>query len=409
MFASSRRTARADLGAMNNRPQGGCAVNAASRNFSLEYWFRQRPRAFTGGAASFRRLSALAASAATQLAIASTFMFGGCAASAQTAPFKPKSITMLIGYGAGGGTDLVGRVIAASLGKYLPGNPSIIVQNMPGAEGTLAGNYFAQQVAPDGLTLTMSAATQADPLYFRRPQARFKPYEFEVIGGVERGGTALIVDKNALARLRDPSAKPVIMGSLGGVPRAGMQAAAWGRQVLGWNLTWVVGYPSTAELLAALERGEIEMTSTAIAGQLQRFLSSGKIVILSQSGSLEGHHFAAQPSFGGAPILYDLLETKLTDPLVKESFDYWADINSMDEWMALPPKTPTNIVDAYRKAYDQVTHDPDFLAQIGKIGQGLRFRPHQEVEGLLNALSNVRQPAIDYIGAMLRSQNLKVN
>jgi len=94
------------------------------------------------------------------LTCVAALLLAASAAWAQTVSFKGKTVTMIIGYPAGGGTDLVGRVVASVLGRYLPGEPAVIVQNVPGADGLTALNYFAQQANPDGLTLTMGSGSR---------------------------------------------------------------------------------------------------------------------------------------------------------------------------------------------------------------------------------------------------------
>src|SRR5215212_9586420 len=81
----------------------------------------------------------------------------GLAAAAEPVSFKGKTVTMIVAYAAGGGTDLTGRLIAPYLTKFLPGNPAVVVQNMPGASGTRAMNHIVQRTQPDGLTILMGA------------------------------------------------------------------------------------------------------------------------------------------------------------------------------------------------------------------------------------------------------------
>jgi tripartite-type tricarboxylate transporter receptor subunit TctC len=88
---------------------------------------------------------------ATSFSLAVLLAVPHSAVAAEPVSFKGKTVTMIIGFAAGGGTDLSGRLIAAYLGKYLPGQPTVIVQNMPGAEGMTAMNFFANQPKPDGL------------------------------------------------------------------------------------------------------------------------------------------------------------------------------------------------------------------------------------------------------------------
>ena len=95
----------------------------------------------------------------------------------QPVTFKDKTLTMIIGYPPGGGTDASGRLIALFLTKHLPGNPTLVVRNMPGAEGIVALNYFIEpsQVKPDGTTITMGSSVQLDPLSVRVPQVHYDP------------------------------------------------------------------------------------------------------------------------------------------------------------------------------------------------------------------------------------------
>ena len=127
-----------------------------------------------------------------------------CTASAQEpVSFQGKQILMVIGYAAGGGTDAAGRLIAGHLGKYLPGQPTIVVQNVPGADGMVALNYIVQQTKPDGLTITMGSGTQIDPLHSRKPQAKYDIAKFNFIGGAGKGGTVLLINKDAEKRIFD--------------------------------------------------------------------------------------------------------------------------------------------------------------------------------------------------------------
>src|SRR4029077_18290637 len=87
--------------------------------------------------------------------------------------FKGKTITMIVGSEAGGGTDASGRLIAPYLRKHLPGGPHIVVHNMPGASGITSLNYFAQRTAPDGLTVMMGSISTIDPVVSRNASAQY--------------------------------------------------------------------------------------------------------------------------------------------------------------------------------------------------------------------------------------------
>jgi tripartite-type tricarboxylate transporter receptor subunit TctC len=335
-------------------------------------------------------------------------MLGHSAARAdEPLSFKGKTITIIVASAAGGGTDISGRLIANFLASHLPGKPNAIVRNIPGAQGVTAMNYFVKQVVPDGLTLTMGSTSQADPLLYRKPASLFDPTTFPFVGGAGRGGTVLLIRKDAEARLNDKKAAPVVMGSLGGVPRSGMQTTAWGVAFLGWNAKWVVGYPGTSDLLIALERGEIDMTATANLFQIQKFLDSGKFKILTQSGTLKNGQMVPRPEFGNAPLIANLMQSKLTNPVLQQAFDYWVGLTALDKWVALPPKTPENYIQAYREAFQAAFTDPDFAELGKKVSEDLEPMSHQDVDFLVQKLGATSPEAITFTSAMLRKQGLE--
>jgi hypothetical protein len=295
---------------------------------------------------------------------------------------------------------------ASLLAGHLAGKPNVIVRNIPGAEGIVSMNYFVQQVLPDGYTLTMGSTTQADPLLYRKPQSQFDPTTFTFVGGAGRGGTVLLISKEAEARLHDKGAAPVIMGALGGVPRSGMQMTAWGIEFLDWNAKWVLGYRGTNDLMVALERGEIDMTSTANLFQIQKLLESGRFKVLSQAGTMQKGQTVGRLEFGTAPIFATLIRDKIKDPVVGKAFDYWLSLTSLDKWIALPPKTPETFVRAYRDAYQAAINDPGF-AEIGKkISEGFEPISYEDVNFLIGKLGDTPPEAGSYISAMLRKQGI---
>jgi tripartite-type tricarboxylate transporter receptor subunit TctC len=342
-----------------------------------------------------RRIGILAAALAVGISTASA---------QEPVSFQGKQILMVIGYAAGGGTDAAGRLIAASLGKHLPGQPTIVVQNIPGADGMVALNYIVQQTKPDGLTITMGSGTQIDPLHSRKPQAKYDPANFNFIGGAGKGGTVLIINKEAEKRIFDKKTDPVIMGALSGMPRSGMQMAAWGKEFLDWNVKWVVGYRGTNDLTVALERGEIDMTATGTIPLIQKLLGTGKFKILAQSGMMEDGKFVERPDFGKAPIIGKDMAGRIKDPIGQKGFEYWTALNSMDKWLALPPGTPKPIVDTYRNAFREMAKDPAYLER----GSDYAPTTHQDIENLVQTLAKTPNESLTYISTMLRGQGLAV-
>lgn len=320
--------------------------------------------------------------------------------------FAGKSVTMIIPSAPGGGTDATGRAIGGFLVDHLPGKPSLVIRNVPGANGMTALNFFVRQVERDGLTLTMGSSSQADPVHYRVPQAFYNPASFEIIGGAGRGGTVLMINKEAMRRLNDPKAKPVVMGSLVGIPRSGMLSTAWGIEFLSWNATWVVGYKGTNDLMLALERGEVDMTSTGNMFQIHKLLSSGKFQVLSQSGSLENGKFVGREDFGDAPLFNERMNGKITDPIAAKAFVYWSNLTAIDKWLALPEKTAPEIVEAYREAFRRAVRDPGLLEKGKTLSEDFEPMSHEDVKALIVGLNDTPMEAINYINVMLRKQGL---
>jgi tripartite-type tricarboxylate transporter receptor subunit TctC len=318
--------------------------------------------------------------------------------------FKGKTITMIIGYAPGGGTDLSGRLLASFLGRYLPGEPTIVVQNIPGADGMTSMNYFVQQTKPDGLTLTMGSGSQAEPTHYRKPLSRFDPTKFGFIGGIGRGGSAVMINKQAEARLAGQGA-PAIMGTTSGAPRSNMEMAAWGREFLGWNLKWVIGYRGTNDLFLALERGEIDMSATGNLVPLVKLMASGRFKLLVQSGLLKDGRLTTRSEFTDAPLISTLVAGRIADPIAARAFDYWMAVHAGPEkWLALPPQAPEPIIAAYRDAFDKTILDPEFVERSRKVADDFTPLGYRDVETWMQTLGATPDDAIAFISAMTRRQ-----
>lgn len=330
-------------------------------------------------------------------------------ASADEAPnFKGQKITMLIGFAAGGGTDVSGRLLAPFLAKHLPGGPSIVVQNMPGAFGINAVNFMLNQTKPDGLVFSVGANSQVDPMNYRKA-GHYDPTKFHYFGGIGRGGYAIIVNKEAEKRLHDTKQKPVVMGSVGGWPRAAMQITVWGVEFLGWNARWVTGYQGTNDLMLALDRGEIDMTATGNMFQLKELVKSGQFAILTQSGALENGKFVGRADLPGVPVFVDQVQGKISDPLAEKAFKYWSSITATDKFLALSPDTPPSIVDAYIKAFVAACQDPELMAMSEKLSDDFAPMSAQDITMLVQDLADTPPQVVDYLTKVFAKQGLKMS
>jgi hypothetical protein len=320
--------------------------------------------------------------------------------------FKGKTVTMIVPTTPGAGTDLSARVYAHFFSKYLPGQPAFVSSNVPSGHGVAALNFLAEQAKPDGTTVTMASDSQADPLTFRTPQSHYDPLAFPVVGALGFSDTVMIIRTDALARLSDPTAKPVAMGSVGGAPRSSMRMAVWGREYLGWNLRWVVGYPGSADLLMAIERGEIDMTAFPGSYLLDKLTDLKSYKVIYRVGVGSDAPLSGRDDVDNAPSFIDAMQGKISDPKLQAAYDYWR-AATLFKWLALPPKTPDAIVNAYRAAYLKTAEDPEFQKQVAAMAERFAVLSPEEATKIVRALATTSDEAINGLSELMSKQGLK--
>jgi hypothetical protein len=324
--------------------------------------------------------------------------------------FAGKTIAIIIGSEAGGTTDASTRLMGTFLSKYLPGKPGVIVQSRPGAHSLKALNYFAQQVKPDGLTITVASINQLDPESYRVQQSRYDPTTFVMVGGIDLGGGIMVIRADTLPRLIDKTAKPIVMGSPTGLPHGTMLMAAWGIDYLGWNVRWVSGYPSpTSAMVLALERGEIDMTGFSTSGLTDTLLDQSKYKIIYQTGTGTCTVPSALRVIADVPLFAAAVKARIADPVARQAFDYWCQAGSTIVWLALPPGTPAAVIETYRVAFGKIAADPAFLEQGRRFSQDVSLASHESLTATVRSYEHVSPEVAGVMPQMLRRQGLTVN
>jgi hypothetical protein len=323
------------------------------------------------------------------------------------ASFDGKTITMTVGFEAGNRVDLYGRILGRTLIRHLPGQPSLVVMNRPGAGGVIALNEWNIKADPNGLFMTAGGQTQLDQDALVRTQARYKPEKFRYIGGLVAPSQGLFIRKEALPRLYDKTADPVVMGIVGSTLRTGYYQVVWGAAFLGWNVKWVRGYPSTTAARIALERGEVDMSAFGSGTDIDLLLASGKIAVASQSGAIINDKMTSRPVFGDAPIISDLTRGKIKDPVAQKAFDYSEKVIQVGMWTALPPATPDKTLATYVAAFEATVNDPQYKDDWAKIDPDSPVAHRDDLEKLVGDLGRVPPEALDFIQAELRRQGVE--
>lgn len=328
-------------------------------------------------------------------------------AAAEDISFSGKTVRMIVNSTAGGVTDVGARVVARYMGKYLPSSPTIVVQNMPGANGIAGTNSFYQISAPDGLTSLAGSSSQVMPDVVRgNPQIRYDIQKMPMIGGVQYAGTVLVATRSAMERLAGGPGEPVVMAVVGGV-RTGGTAALWGAEYLGWKLRFVTGYVGTPQLAMALERNEAEMMhTTGISGVDNLLKDTARFGVVAQTGIVRGGKLVRRDQFPDVPLVSELLEGKLT-PDGRRAFAAWTETVKLGKFFALPPNTPPALVSVYRDAYEKMQSDPEFKvqAEIG-IEPGYVMMTADETVEVINRIAAIPDADLELIDRMREKYHL---
>lgn len=328
------------------------------------------------------------------------------AATAQPVSFEGKTVTLIINSNAGGGTDAAARFAGAAIAKHLPGAPQIVFRNIAGGGGLQANNYFTHVVKPDGMTALAGSRTQISPAKLRTQGVKYDPSKYRFIGGDANLGTILMVRPEALPRLTDRSAKPIVYGDIDGT-RSGLLLSMWAREYLGWNLRWVIGYAGTSAMLMALQSGEIDMTANQNAFRVRPILEQRRAVAVAQLGVRnEKGEIERRDGLEDVPLLEELLLPKLDGPARDAFVRTQADF-LVNKWFALPPKAPDGHVAAWRAAYAEAIKDPEYLrVAASELGDDFQPLSGDRLAEIVDQLVATTDADLEFVASLRRKYDL---
>jgi tripartite-type tricarboxylate transporter receptor subunit TctC len=274
--------------------------------------------------------------------------------------YKGKTVSLVIGFSVGGGYDLYARHLARHIGKHIPGNPSIVPQNMPGAGSLKAANFIYTAAPKDGTAFgTFARTTGINPLL--ESGATFDGTKFTWIGSVtDDVSTCVTWHTSPVKTWKDFLTKPVTLGGQAASSEPDIFARLY-KNVFGAPIKLVAGYPGTNEITLAMERGEVDglcgLSWSTLKTRHAASLRDKKINILVQSS------FKKVPELGAIPLVMD--ETK--DPEKLQILKLILAAQEMARPFAGPPGIPEDRKAALIKAFDATMKDPDYLAEAAKL------------------------------------------
>lgn len=308
------------------------------------------------------------------------------AALAQSPPayYASKELRILVGYAPGGGYDTYARAVAQVLDRHLPGKPTVLVQNMPGADGLTLSNHMAQRAPRDGTVIAITnrnlAAAPALGL-IDKASVQYDPAQFFWIANMNVDVSVVVVRKDAGVRsLEDLKAREIVVGATGLTSNNAVYPYVV-NNLVGTRLKVVTGYPGSSHITLAVERGELQGNGgwawSSVKVQKPEWIASGFIVPLVQLGT------SKVPELPNVPFLIDLArsaEERLALELVFAP-------DAMGRPFFAPPEIPAAAGDLLRKAFAALVKDREFIAIADKARLDVTFEDGGTVEALVRRLA----------------------
>ena len=297
-----------------------------------------------------------AAGLASLLALAN---FADAAADAVADFYKGKRVTFVVGYSPGGGYDTYTRLLANHYGKHIPGNPEIIVTNMPGGGSLKAANYTYNVAPKDGTYLGMPIHTTLTFGLLNPKRVKFDGPDFNWIGSMAGIHDVIGVwHKTGVTTIADAREKVVNMGATG---RGGntFLDPVMANNLLGTKFKVIAGYPGASEINLAIERGELGGRASSWEGLVSKkpdWFADKKFVTLVQIGPDK------VPSLGNVPSFKEVLQNPDDEVVV----DVLSVGLTLGRALFTTPGTPPERVAALRAAFEKMVKDPAYLADAKK-------------------------------------------
>jgi tripartite-type tricarboxylate transporter receptor subunit TctC len=310
-------------------------------------------------------------------------------------PFAGKTITIYVGYTAGGSYDLYGRLVSRHLGQHLPGRPAVVVQNMPGAGSLKAANYLYEVAPRDGTALGVVVESAALEQALANPAAQYDAAKFTYVGRLATSNNIFMMWQSAKVQsIADAKGSVTLLAGTG----PGSIAETIPKLLnafLGTKFKLISGYPASSEAMLAMERGEVDGSSSswaAVKVGKQDWLKEKKIKIILQTTPERIPELPDTPSLGEIG----------TTPQDAQVFALYASGSAIGRSLIGPPGIAAERVNALRAGFDAMVKDPEFVADIQKINVELEPLPGAAVarlvEQTLAVPAAVRERAINAFG-----------
>jgi tripartite-type tricarboxylate transporter receptor subunit TctC len=319
-------------------------------------------------------------------------------ASAQGSFYQGKTVTVVVGSAPGGLYDLWARLLARTMGKYIPGNPNMLVQNMPGAGSVVAANYLYGVAKPDGLTIGMFQTHLYLMQMVGQSEVKFDVRRLNWLGSQEKGQMMLYVRADSRFKSIDDIVKANEPPKCGGSGTADQTALLTRllEETVGAKFTRVLGYKGGSEVDLAMERGEVICRATRITVHFSRepFLSWDKKGFdrhLLQAGNKRD---ARLPE---VPTVFELMDRYKTSDVGRRLARVVLAGDELGRPMVAPPGVPADRVKILRDAYTKALKDADLIAEVTKSRLDMEPSTGEEIQALYKELMDQPREVVERV------------
>jgi tripartite-type tricarboxylate transporter receptor subunit TctC len=321
------------------------------------------------------------------------------ASHSQPAPFyKDKTVRIIVGFTSGGIYDQYARIIARHMGKYIPGNPAIIVQNMPGAGSLTATNYVYGVAKPDGLTLGMPGSGIYLDQMLGRKEATFDVAKLHWLGSVDQRDLVLYMKADAPWKSIEDVLNSKEQPKCGATGTSDLTSIMTNilDDTLGAKFQEVRGYPGGVEIDLAIEKGEIHCRGTGITTHFARepyftWHKTGFDRHIVQTGAKK------DPRIADAPTLGELMDKRKSSALSRNVAKVLLVSATLGRPIMTTPGTPPDRVDLLREAILKTFKDPAVVEEAKKSRLDLEVLPGAEVQTQIREVMNQPKDVIDRV------------
>jgi len=318
--------------------------------------------------------------------------------------FKGKTIRLIIGTSTGGGVDLYGRLVAQFLGRHLPGEPTIVPQNIPNASSVVAANYVYNMAKPDGLTLGALQGGAFFDQILGRDTAKFDWAKFTWIGSPERLEAQLYMRADSpyktLEDIRRATEAPRCGGA--GTGATGYFVPKVLEETLGLKFKTVTGYQSGGEIDIAVERGELHCRAFDIGSFVGRdptrtWFKNGYVKSLIQTGRRR------DARLGDVPTLYELMDKQKTPDALRRMATVVLSSGGFGRPMVATPGMSADLARTIRESYAKMLKDPEFIAEVKKRRYDLEPVSWEEMQNLAKEVTTQPPDVIERVKKILEN------